>query len=199
MIDPFGGIWTLWPLFGASNQMLAAIALILCTVILFKMKRERFAWVTLVPAAWLVVCTVTAGIEKVAHPDPKVGFVAHARLFGDAAASGKVLAPAKTLDEMGRIVFNDYVDATLAAIFVAIVLVMLVYGDPRGAAGASTAEGDDGRDRRRGGGGGMSRDLANAGALRLRHGRPDGAPHGRRSRLSDLCRAPEGQPSRTSR
>ncbi len=128
VIDPFGGIWTLWPLFGASNQMLAAIALILSTVILFKMKRERFAWVTLVPAAWLVICTVTAGIEKVASPDPKVGFVAHARLFGDAVASGKVLAPAKSLDQMARIVFNDYVDAALAAIFVAIVLVMLVYG-----------------------------------------------------------------------
>jgi carbon starvation protein CstA len=128
VIDPFGGIWTLWPLFGASNQMLAAIALILCTVIMFKMKREKFAWVTMVPAAWLVVCTVTAGAEKVASADPKVGFVAHARLFGDAIAAGKVLAPAKTLDEMGRIVFNDYVDATLAAIFVAIVIVMLVYG-----------------------------------------------------------------------
>ena len=128
VIDPFGGIWTLWPLFGASNQMLAAIALILCTVILFKMKRERFAAVTLVPAAWLVICTVTAGALKVASADPKVGFVAHAMRFSGAAASGKVLAPAKTLDEMGRIVFNDYVDATLAAIFVAIVLVMLVYG-----------------------------------------------------------------------
>ncbi len=128
VIDPFGGIWTLWPLFGASNQMLAAIALILCTVILFKMKRERSAWVTLAPTAWLVVCTVTAGIEKVANPDPKVGFLAHARLFGDAVASGKVLAPARTVDQMGRIVFNDYVDATLAAVFVAIVLVMLFYG-----------------------------------------------------------------------
>ena len=128
VIDPFGGIWTLWPLFGASNQMLAAIALILCTVVLFKMKREKFAWVTLVPATWLVVCTVTAGLEKVASPDPKVGFVSHAWRFGDAIAAGKVLAPAKTLDEMGRIVFNDYVDAALAAVFVAIVIVMVVYG-----------------------------------------------------------------------
>ena len=108
--------------------MLAAIALMLCTVVFFKMKRERFAWVTLVPAAWLVICTVTAGLEKVASPDPKVGFLAHARGFGDAIAQGKVVAPAKTLDEMGRIVFNDYVDATLAAIFVAIVIVMVVYG-----------------------------------------------------------------------
>ncbi len=128
VIDPFGGIWTLWPLFGASNQMLAAIALILCTVVLLKMKREKFAWVTLVPATWLVVCTVTAGLEKVASPDPKVGFVSHAWRFGDAIAAGKVLGPAKTLDEMGRIVFNDYVDAALAAVFVAIVIVMVVYG-----------------------------------------------------------------------
>ena len=128
VIDPYGGIWTLWPLFGASNQMLAAIALILCTVILFKMKRERFAWVTMGPAAWLVICTVTAGVEKIANPDPKIGFLAHARLFSDAIASGKVLAPAKTLDQMGRIVFNDTVDAALAAIFVAIVLLMLVFG-----------------------------------------------------------------------
>ncbi len=128
VIDPFGGIWTLWPLFGASNQMLAAIALILCTVVLFKMKREKFVWVTIVPTVWLVICTVTAGLEKVANPDPKVGFVSHAWRFGDAVAAGKVLAPAKTLDEMGRIVFNDYVDAILAALFVAIVIVMVVYG-----------------------------------------------------------------------
>ncbi|HEY7581710.1 MAG TPA: carbon starvation CstA family protein, partial [Acetobacteraceae bacterium] len=59
VIDPLGGIWTLWPLFGTANQMLAAIALVLCTVVLFKMKRERYAWVTIVPTAWLVLCTVT--------------------------------------------------------------------------------------------------------------------------------------------
>ena len=128
VIDPFGGIWTLWPLFGASNHMLASIALILCSVILFKMKRERYAWVTLVPTAWLVVYTVTAGLEKVASGDPNIGFVAHANLFSQAAASGKLLAPAKTAGEMGRVVFNDYVDATLAAIFAAILLVMVVYG-----------------------------------------------------------------------
>jgi carbon starvation protein len=128
VIDPFGGIWTLWPLFGASNQMLAAIALILCTVVLFKMKRERFVWVTIVPAAWLVVCTVTAGLEKVANPNPAVGFVTHAWRFGEAAAAGRILAPAKTLDQMGRIVFNDYLDAAFAAVFVAIVAVMVVFG-----------------------------------------------------------------------
>jgi carbon starvation protein CstA len=128
VIDPLGGIWTMWPLFGTANQMLAAIALILCTVVLFKMKRERFAWVTIVPTIWLVACTVTAGLEKVASPDAQVGFVSHALRFGDAAAAGQILAPAKSLGEMGRIVFNDYVDAALAALFAAIVIAMVVYG-----------------------------------------------------------------------
>ena len=128
VIDPFGGIWTLWPLFGTSNQMLAAIALILCTVVLFKMKRQRFAWVTIVPATWLVVCTVTAGLEKVFSANPAVGFVAHASRLSNAIASGQVLAPAHSLGEMSRLVFNDYVDATLAFLFAAVVVLMVVYG-----------------------------------------------------------------------
>jgi len=128
VIDPFGGIWTLWPLFGTSNQMLAAIALIACTVILFKMKRGAYAWVTVVPTAWLVICTVTAGLEKVVSADTKIGFLSHARQFGDAIAAGKVLAPAKSMADMSRVVFNDYIDATLAALFVAVVLTMVVYG-----------------------------------------------------------------------
>ncbi len=128
VIDPLGGIRTLWPLFGTANQMLAAIALTLCTVVLFKMKRERYAWVTIVPTAWLVACTVTAGVQKVFHPDPAIGFLSHAAKFADAAAAGKILGPAKTLGEMRRIVFNDYVDATLAALFAAVVISMVVYG-----------------------------------------------------------------------
>ena len=122
VIDPLGGIWSMWPLFGATNQMLAAIALTLCTVVLFKMKHERFAWVTAAPAAWLVICTVTAGLEKVFAPDSAVGFISHALKFGTAIQANKVLAPAKTLAEMSRIVFNDYLDATLAGLAVAIVL-----------------------------------------------------------------------------
>ncbi len=127
VIDPYGGIWTLWPLFGTSNQMLAAIALVFCTVALFKMKRERFAWVTIVPATWLVCCTVTAGLEKAFSPTPSVGFIAHARVLSDAIAAGKVLAPAHSLGEMTRLMFNDYLDATLAALFVAVVIAMVVY------------------------------------------------------------------------
>src|SRR5208282_4495233 len=125
--DPLGGIWTMWPLFGATNQMLAAIALTLCTVVLFKMKRQRFALVTIVPTTWLVVCTVTAGLEKVFHPDPAIGFVSHALKFSSAVAANQVLAPAKTLSEMSRVIFNDYLDATLAGLSVAIVVAMVIF------------------------------------------------------------------------
>ena len=128
VIDPFGGIWTLWPLFGTANQMLAAIALTVCTVVLFKMKRERYALVTLAPAAWLVVCTVTAGLEKVFSPNPSVGFISHGFKYADAIAAGTLLAPAKSMAEMTRIVVNDYIDATLAAIFVAVVIATVIYG-----------------------------------------------------------------------
>jgi carbon starvation protein len=128
VIDPMGGINTLWPLFGISNQMLAGIALITCTVVLFKMKRERYAWVTIVPTAWLLVCTLTAGLEKVFSSTPAIGFVSHAWKFSDALSAGKILSPAKTVEEMQRVVVNDYVNATLAALFIAVVLAMAVYG-----------------------------------------------------------------------
>ncbi len=127
VIDPLGGIFTMWPLFGAANQMLAAIALTLCTVVLFKMKRERFAWVTVAPTAWLIICTVTAGLEKVFNPNPSVGFLSHAHKFGGAAAAGQVLPPAKTLADMRRVIFNDYLDATLAGLAVAIVVTVVIY------------------------------------------------------------------------
>ncbi len=128
VIDPYGGIWTLWPLFGTANQMLAAIALTFCTVVLFKMKRQRYAWVTIVPAAWLVVTTVTAGLEKVFSANPAVGFISHAWNFSTALAAGKVLAPARSLETMQRVMFNDYLDATLAALFVLVVVATVVYG-----------------------------------------------------------------------
>ena len=128
VIDPLGGINTLWPLFGIANQMLAAIALILCTVVLFKMKRERYAWVTVLPATWLIICTMTAGWNKIFNADAKIGFLAHAEKFSSALSQGQVLAPAKDVAQMQRIIFNDTLDATLAAIFVALVLAMLGFG-----------------------------------------------------------------------
>jgi carbon starvation protein len=127
VVDPYGGIWTMWPLFGTTNQMLAAIALTFCTVALFKMKRERFAWVTILPTAWLLACTVTAGIEKVFDPNPSIGFLSHAAKFSSAFAANHVLAPAKTLDQMSRVIFSDYLDAALAALSVAIVLCVVAY------------------------------------------------------------------------
>jgi carbon starvation protein len=128
VIDPLGGINTMWPLFGISNQMLAGIALTLCTVILFKMKRQHYAWVTILPTVWLLVCTLTAGLQKVLHSNPAIGFISHAWKFSDALAGGKVLAPAKNVTEMQRIIFNDYVDATLAVLFVAVVIAVVTYG-----------------------------------------------------------------------
>jgi carbon starvation protein len=128
VIDPLGGINTLWPLFGIANQMLAAIALILATVVLFKMKRHRYAWVTIMPATWLVICTLTAGWQKLFHESPSIGFLALARKFGDAAAQGKVLPPAKSMQAMHQIVFNNYLDAALCALFMAIVVAMIGAG-----------------------------------------------------------------------
>ena len=128
VIDPLGGVNTLWPMFGIANQMLAAIALTLCTVVLFRMKRERYAFIAAAPAAWLYICTLTAGFEKIFDPDAKIGFLAHAARFSAAAAEGRLLAPAKTAAEMSRIVFNDYVNTTLCAVFIALVLSMLFFG-----------------------------------------------------------------------
>ncbi len=125
--DPLGGVNTLWPLFGISNQMLAAVALMLATVVLFRMKKDRYAWITVIPTVWLLACTLTAGWMKIFSADPRVGFLAHADKFASAAASGKVLPPAKTMGDMGRIVFNDRIDAGLCAIFLGVVLAILVY------------------------------------------------------------------------
>jgi len=124
VVDPLGGINTLWPLFGIANQMLACIALILCTVVLFKMKRQRYAWVTIVPATWVAICTLTAGWLKIFSDNPAIGFLAHADKFGTALNAGELLAPAKTTADMSRIVFNDYVNATMTGLLIALVVVM---------------------------------------------------------------------------
>ncbi|WP_044249983.1 carbon starvation CstA family protein [Chondromyces apiculatus] len=126
--DPLGGVNTLWPLFGISNQMLAAVALTLGTVVIFKMKREKYAWVTIVPAVWLIACTATAGLQKIASSDPRVGFLAHAQVFQEALARGQVLAPAKSLEQMEQIIRNDRIDASLAGLFVVVVASIVVFG-----------------------------------------------------------------------
>lgn len=126
VVDPLGGINTLWPLFGIANQMLAGIALLLGTTILFKMGKKAYTWVTLIPTVWLLIVTMVAGWQKLFDPSPKVGFLAHANIFNTAYASGKVLAPAKNLAQMKQVLINDYVDATLTAIFMLVVLVVFI-------------------------------------------------------------------------
>lgn len=127
VIDPLGGINSLWPLFGISNQMLAGVALMLCTVVLFKMKRQKFAWVTILPASWLLICTLAAGWEKVFDSNPKIGFVALANKFQAAVDKGELLAPAKSIEQMKQIVLNNYLDAALAIFFIFVVVSMLFY------------------------------------------------------------------------
>jgi carbon starvation protein len=123
-VDPLGGINTLWPLFGIANQMLAAIALMLCTVVVVKLKRERYMWAPGIPALWLIVCTLTAGYEKLVGP---ISFTAAANKYAQGIADGKLLAPAKSAAEMQRIVTNNYVDMALTGLFMALVVVMALF------------------------------------------------------------------------
>ena len=123
-IDPLGGVNTIWPLFGISNQMLAGIALLLATTVLIKLKRERYAWVTLVPTAWLLVCTLTAGWMKAFSSDPRIGFYSLANKYSEAASAGTILAPAKSIAEMQRVALNNYICGTLTVMFVVLIVVM---------------------------------------------------------------------------
>ncbi len=130
VVDPLGGINTLWPLFGIANQMLAGVALMLATVVLFKMKRQRFAWVTMVPTAWLLLCTLTAGWQKVFHDNPKIGFLAAANKYQAALDKGELLAPAKNIDQMHQIILNNQIDAGMAALFLFLVVSILAFTIP---------------------------------------------------------------------
>ena len=125
--DPLGGINMLWPLFGIANQMLAGIALLLCTVVLFKMKKERYAWVSIVPTVWLLICTTAAGWIKIFDADPGVGFLAQANKYRDAIAAGELIAPSKDFGGMQQIMINNYVNAGLTALFLFVVLAVLFY------------------------------------------------------------------------
>ncbi|MDO5687649.1 MAG: carbon starvation CstA family protein [Neisseria sp.] len=126
--DPLGGINSLWPLFGIGNQMLAGMALIAVSVILVKMKRERYVWVSLVPALALLAITTTAGLQKIFHSKPAIGFLAHADKYSAALAKGEILAPAKTLDQMQQIIVNDYVNTGLTVLFLSVVVMVAIFG-----------------------------------------------------------------------
>ncbi|WP_275628539.1 carbon starvation CstA family protein [Pseudomonas sp. 273] len=133
VVDPLGGINTLWPLFGISNQMLAGIALMLATVVLIKMKRQQYVWVTALPAAWLLICTSAAGLIKIFDGNPAVGFVALAQKYGAALDAGQVLAPAKDLAQVKTVMLNAYINAGLTVLFLLVVFSVLVYSIKVGA------------------------------------------------------------------
>ncbi|EJN25250.1 carbon starvation protein, predicted membrane protein [Pseudomonas sp. GM79] len=143
VIDPLGGINTLWPLFGISNQMLAGIALMLATVVLIKMKRQRYVWVTMLPAVWLLICTTTAGFIKLFDANPAIGFLALAKKYSDALANGQVLAPAKSIEQMQHVIYNAYTNATLTALFLLVVFSILFFALKVGIAAWGTKERTD--------------------------------------------------------
>jgi len=117
--DPLGGINSLWPLFGISNQLLATVALCVATTIIIKSGRTRYAAVTLLPLEWLVAVTFTASWYKVFDPNPRVGFLAHAA----GLVSGAV--PAKAI-EVNRLIFNDRLDAAVTGMLVLLVALILL-------------------------------------------------------------------------
>ncbi len=126
VVDPLGGINSLWPLFGIGNQMLAAMALILGTVILFKMKKEKYVWITIIPTIFLFVTCMTAGWQKIFHENPKIGFLAQADRFNAAIAKNELLAPAKTMAEMHTVAFSNQINAVLCGFFMIVAVVMVL-------------------------------------------------------------------------
>jgi carbon starvation protein len=125
VIDPLGGINSLWPLFGISNQLLATVALCVGTTVIIKMGKARYAFVTILPLAWLAIVTMTAGWVKLFSPDPKLGFLSHAHVVEGQIASGALPAAIKTVADARRVVFNDYLDAAVAGFFMISVAVIL--------------------------------------------------------------------------
>jgi carbon starvation protein len=121
VLDPLGGINSLWPLFGISNQLLAGIALCVGTTILIKSGKARYAWVTILPLAWLLVVTLTAGYQKIFSADPRLGFLSHAELVRSQIASGTMEAA-----RGARLVFNDRLDAVVAGVFMVVVVLVVV-------------------------------------------------------------------------
>jgi carbon starvation protein len=124
VIDPLGGINSLWPLFGISNQLLAAVALVVATTILLKMGKLRWIWVTLLPMVWLVIITMTASFEKIFSANARIGFLSQANALAAQIAAGKVAA--EKIADTHRNIFNLRLDAVVTAVLAAMILVLLV-------------------------------------------------------------------------
>ncbi len=124
VMDPLGGINSLWPLFGISNQLLAVVALCLGTTILIKMGKTRYSWVTLVPLVWLVIATQTAVYQKMFHPDPRIGFLAETDRLTGLINSGVISAA--RLADTERLIFNNRLDAAVTAVLALMAIVIIL-------------------------------------------------------------------------
>ena len=128
VVDPLGGVKSLWPLFGISNQMLAAVALVLATVVLIKMKRAQYVWVTIIPAIWLLICTTWALGLKLFSNNPQLeGFFYLANEYNRRIAEGSDLTP-QQIDNMHHIVINNYTNAGLSILFLVVVYGIIFFG-----------------------------------------------------------------------
>jgi carbon starvation protein len=126
VLDPLGGINSLWPLFGISNQLLAAVALCVGTTIIIKMGKARYAWITLLPLTWLAIVTLSGGWIKIFSESARLGFLSHARLFEGMVGAGTVPPGVASIEAARRMIFNDYLDAGVAAFFMTSVVVIIV-------------------------------------------------------------------------
>jgi carbon starvation protein len=123
VVDPYGGINSLWPIFGVANQLLAVIALSLGTTVLIKMRRTRYLWVTMLPLAWLLSVTMSAGWMKIFASDPRLGFLSGADAL--AARLGSAASPAAA-EALRRQILNAHVDAAVTGLFLLLVAVVVL-------------------------------------------------------------------------
>ncbi|MGI9042644.1 MAG: carbon starvation CstA family protein [Gemmatimonadaceae bacterium] len=146
VMDPLGGINSLWPLFGISNQLLAAVALCVGTTVIMKMGKARFAWITIVPLTWVATVTLTGGWIKIFSDDPRLGFLAHARWVSTFVEAGNLPPGVRSVGAARHMIFNDRLDAAVAGFFMAAVIVVLIesvrvwIGIWRGRIAATTTE-----------------------------------------------------------
>ncbi len=124
VIDPLGGINSLWPLFGIANQLLACCALVVATTILLKMGKKRYLWVTVLPMVWLFVVTMTASYQKIFDASPRLGFLANAHALEAQLASGAI--PAQALGRTQHLIFNNYLNVGVTAVLVGLILLLIV-------------------------------------------------------------------------
>ncbi|MEN9361074.1 MAG: hypothetical protein RL095_2609, partial [Verrucomicrobiota bacterium] len=127
LADPFGGVKALWPMFGIANQILAAIALLFCTVVLYRQGGWKTAWITAIPFLFVCTCTLTAALQKLFHSSWKIGFYADIQRLGAAIAEGKLLPGYKSLEQMQAALRNTWINLTIDAGLILLTLATIVF------------------------------------------------------------------------